>query len=82
MNPIDGEAEARDTYNYYIETIIQFQKLFSYTGSIQSLLDLPYPLFKDLILAKIKDNVAEKEKINKLKNKNPKVKTYGINDRL
>lgn len=82
MNPIDGETEARDTYNYYIDTIIRFQKLFSYTGSIQSLLDLPYPLFQDLILAKIKDNNAEKDKINKLKNKNLKVKTYGIDDRL
>jgi len=82
LKTIDGETEAKDTYNYYIETIIQFQKLFNYTGSIQSLLDLPYPLFQDLILAKIKDNQAEKDRINKMKNKKTNVKTYGINDRF
>lgn len=82
MRPIDGEDEAKETYNYYIDTIIQFQKLFNYAGSIQSLLDLPYPLFQDLIVAKIRDQQAEKDKIEKLKNKGQQVVTYGINDKL
>jgi len=69
LKPIDGENEAKETYNYYIDTIIQFQKLFNYAGSIQSLLELPYPLFQDLIVAKIKDQQAEKDRIEKAKTK-------------
>lgn len=82
MKPIEGEDEAKETYQYYIDTIIQFQKLFSYAGSIQSLLDLPYPLFQDLIVAKIKDQQAEKERIGKLKQKTQNVVTYGIDDKF
>jgi len=82
LNPIDGETEAKDTYNYYIDSVIQFQKLFNYSGSIQSLLELPYCFFQDLIIAKLKDNVAEKDKVKNLKNKKFKKSTYGIDNKF
>ncbi len=80
MNPIDGDAEAKEYYDFYIDTILQFQKLFSYTGSIQSVLELPYCLFQDLIVAKIKDQKASKEKVDKMKNKNTNMVAYDGND--
>ena len=82
MKPIDGKTEAEETYEYYIDTIIQFQKLFNYSGSIQSLLELPYCLFQDLIIAKIKDQKGEKTKIEKLKAAQQETVTYGVNDKL
>jgi len=82
LKPIDGKKEAKETYDFYIETIIQFQKLFNHSGSIQSLLNLPYCLFQDLIVAKIKDQQEEKKRIEKLKNKTNNMVTYGIDDKL
>jgi len=82
LNPIDGGAEAKEYYDFYIDTILQFQKLFSYTGSIQSVLELPYCLFQDLIIAKIKDQKLSKKKIDKMQNKNKNMVTYGDNDKL
>lgn len=69
MRTTDIQDEAKRTYNLYIDTVIQYQKLFKYAGDIQSILDLPYPLLQDLILAKIKDQKAENDEIDKLKNK-------------
>lgn len=68
MKKTDVRDEAKKTYDLYIDTVIQYQKLFKYTGDIQSILNLPYPLLQDLILAKIKENKVDRESIEKLKN--------------
>jgi len=68
LKKTDVRDEAKKTYDLYIDTVIQYQKLFKYTGDIQSILNLPYPLLQDLILAKIKENKVDRESIEKLKN--------------
>lgn len=55
------EEEAEETYNFYIEMILHFQKLFDYKGSIQDILNLPYNLFQDLIIARVKERKEEKK---------------------
>lgn len=50
--------------------ILHFQKLFDYKGSIQDILNLPYNLFQDLIIARVKErheeNKAEHNLLTKL----------------
>lgn len=54
------EEEAEETYKFYIEMILHFQKLFDYKGSIQDILSLPYNLFQDLIIARVREKREEK----------------------
>lgn len=60
------EEEAQKSYQFYIDMIIHFQKLFNYTGDIQALLNLPYCIFQDLIVTQVK---MKKEELEKLKKK-------------
>ena len=73
----DLEKDANETYNFYIEMILHFQKLFDYKGSIQDILSLPYCLFQDLIVARVKERKEEQ------KNESQQLKKLGIDrDRL
>ena len=66
------EEEAELTYKFYIEMILHFQKLFDYKGSIQDILNLPYCLFQDLIIARVKERREE------IKIENKTLKKMGI----
>lgn len=66
----NNEEEAKKTYDFYVDMILHFQKLFDYKGSIQDILSLPYCLFQDVIVAKIK--LRQKEINNEETNKDKK----------
>ena len=79
LKTTDVQDTAKETYNLYIDTVIQYTKLFKYTGDVQSILNLPYPLLQDLILAKIKDQKEENEALTKSKQGNT---TYDLGNRF
>lgn len=63
------QGRASKHYNYFIETLLLYQQLFDNTGDILSLLNLPYPLYHDIILKQINERRKEKQKLSDIKNK-------------
>ena len=58
----DPNEEAQENYKFYIDVILHFQKLFDYSVAPQDILNLPYCLFQDLILARVEERKKEIEK--------------------
>ena len=55
-------------YNFYIETLLYYIRIFEYNGTVLDLLQLPYNLFQDLILKQIEIKKKELEEEKKLQN--------------
>ena len=53
-------------YNFYIETLLYYIRIFEYNGTVLALLQLPYNLFQDLILKQIELKKKELEEEKKL----------------
>ena len=56
-------------YKYFIDTFIFYQNLFDNSGNLESMLNLPYPLYKDVILAQVEEKKRQKKEIDELKRK-------------
>ncbi len=63
------QGRASKHYNYFIETFLLYQQLFDNTGDLSSVLNLPYPLFHDIILKQIDEKQREKQKLKDIQNK-------------
>jgi len=46
----DIENEAEKSYKFYIDLILKFEKIFNYSLDINSILELPYCLFQDILI--------------------------------
>jgi len=57
---IDYEAE--DYYNFIVDSILYYKKVFDNNIDIMDILSLPYNLFQDLIIRQIKMKQEEKGK--------------------
>jgi len=53
------ENRASDAYKNFIDIFIFYQQLFDNSGSISDILNMPYPLFSDIILAQVKEKKEE-----------------------
>lgn len=60
----DLDITVENNYNFYIDTLLYYQRLFEYSGNVLDLLLLPYNLFQDLIMRQLemKKKQMEKEK--------------------
>lgn len=69
------EGRAAKNYKYFVDTFILYQTLFENGGDPMSILNLPYPLYNDIILKQIEEKKREKkiydQKMNQIKT-NPK----------
>jgi hypothetical protein len=65
------EGRAAKSYKYFIDTFLIYQTLFEYSGDLLSILQLPYPLYDDIILKQIEEKKREKklydQKMNQMK---------------
>lgn len=57
----DYLGSVEKTYNFTIETLLYYQRLFEYSGDILQLLSLPYNMFQDLILKQIELKKKERK---------------------
>jgi hypothetical protein len=55
---IEGRAAKR--YQNFIDTLLLYQTIFESSGDIISLLQLPFPLYTDIILRQVKEKQKEK----------------------
>lgn len=55
------EGRASKSYKYFVDTFILYQTLFENGGDPMSLLNLPYPLYNDIILKQIEEKKREKK---------------------
>jgi len=55
------EGRAAKNYKYFVDTFILYQTLFENGGDPMSLLELPYPLYNDIILKQIAEKKREKK---------------------
>lgn len=70
----DLEVTANKQYDFYLNTLLYYQKIFEYNGNVLDLLQLPYNLFQDLILKQIELKKKEienerKQQLNAIRNK-------------
>ena len=56
----------KKNYNFYIENLLYYIRIFEYNGTVLDLLQLPYNLFQDLILKQIELKKKELEEEKKL----------------
>lgn len=75
----DLDVVVEKNYNFYIETLLYYIRIFEYNGTILDLLQLPYNLFQDLILKQIELKKKELEEEKKLQNQ---LKSVTNNKRL
>jgi len=54
FNLCDDYSQSDSSYKFFIETFLYYQRLFEYGGSIESVLEMPYCLYNDIILEQIK----------------------------
>jgi hypothetical protein len=54
FNLYDDYSQSDSSYKFFIETFLYYQRLFEYGGSIESVLEMPYCLYNDIILEQIK----------------------------
>jgi len=59
----DRDKLAQRVYDNFIESIKVYNTIFDSTPDIVSVLELPYPLYYDLILSQIEDKKKEAQKI-------------------
>ena len=62
----DLADDVEKNYNFYIETLLYYIRIFEYNGTVLDLLQLPYNLFQDLILKQIELKKKELEEEKKL----------------
>ncbi len=55
------EGRAAKNYKYFVDTFILYQAMFDNTGDLNSILNLPYPLYNDIILKQIEEKKREKK---------------------
>jgi len=55
------EGRAAKNYKYFVDTFILYQTLFENGGDPMSLLELPYPLYNDIILKQIAEKKRERK---------------------
>jgi len=72
------EGRATKHYNFFVDTFIVYQSLFENSGNLESILNLPYPLYKDIILAQVDEKKREKKKLEEQKNKNTSTQSKQI----
>ena len=65
-------------YNFLIDSILCYQRLFDYSGDILSLLSLPYNLFQDVILKQIELRKKEMKKNSNNANNDAVKERFGI----
>ena len=75
----DLDVVVEKNYNFYIETLLYYIRIFEYNGTVLDLLQLPYNLFQDLILKQIELKKKELEEEKKLQNQ---LKSVTNNKRL
>jgi SMC interacting uncharacterized protein involved in chromosome segregation len=56
------EGRASKSYKYFVETFLLYQTLFENAGDPMSILNMPYPLYNDIILKQIEEKKREKTK--------------------
>ena len=70
-------GRASKYYEHFIQTVIFYQNLFNNSVDINSILSLPYPLYRDIMMAQIEEKKKEKKQFEKnqseLKNKTKKI---------
>ena len=64
------EGRASRHYKHFIDTFIFYQSLFNNSGNLSDILELPYPMYRDIILAQVKEKEREEEQLNKIMKKN------------
>ena len=57
------ENRASDAYKNFIDIFIFYQQLFDNSGSVSDVLNMPYPLFSDIILAQVKEKKEEQKRM-------------------
>ena len=63
-------SHANQSYKFFIETFLFYQRLFNYSGDVNSILEMPYCLYNDLIIEQIKlkkKEMKDKEQKSKMK---------------
>jgi len=55
------EGRASKNYKYFVDTFLLYQTLFENGGDLLSILQLPYPLYNDIILKQIDEKKREKK---------------------
>jgi len=55
------EGRASKSYKYFVDTFLLYQVLFDNAGDPMSILDMPYPLYNDIILKQIEEKKREKK---------------------
>jgi len=60
------ENRASKAYKNFIDIFIFYKNLFDNNGSIFDVLNMPYPLFSDIILAKNEDMKKRQENVEHL----------------
>ena len=48
-------------YKHFVDTFIFYQALFEGSGDLNSILNLPYPLYKDIIIKQVEEKKREKK---------------------
>jgi hypothetical protein len=66
------KGRASRHYHYFINTFLLYQSIFENTGDLLSILNLPYPLYHDVILKQVEEKRKEQKKLgDKLKTVKP-----------
>ena len=63
------ENRASDAYKNFVDIFIFYQQLFDNSGSISDILNMPYPLFSDIILAQVKEKKEEQKRLDEANRK-------------
>ena len=63
------ENRASDAYKNFVDIFIFYQQLFDNSGSISDILNMPYPLFSDIILAQVKEKKEEQKRLEEVNKK-------------
>jgi hypothetical protein len=58
------EQAAEKVYNSFIEELLNYQQIFNHTGDLYNILQLPYPLFRDIVKAQHIRNKKKKNNSN------------------
>jgi len=58
------EGRASKYYKNFVDTFIFYQAIFEGSGDLDSILRLPYPLYKDVILAQVEEKKREKKAVD------------------
>lgn len=62
------ENRASSHWKFFVDQFIFYQDVFENTGNLASILELPYPLYKDIILAQVKQKEKERNETQKIIN--------------